>query len=100
MTILTDPGYIGEGDVEGLRSILSRSKAIGDVVAVLPLHLSWVRDRDGLRILLDEVQGHGAPMALGLEQVVRPPADNSIFCFMRSFHQRGGLNEPPDAGPG
>lgn len=66
--VLTDSGYIGEGDLQGLRSILSRAVRLGDdVIACLPLHLSWLKDHDKRIVLVDQIVEHGIPVALVLE---------------------------------
>jgi hypothetical protein len=64
--VLTDSGYIGDGDLDALRAVLRQAADAGpDVTAVLPLHPHWLRkDR---RILIEEVTGHGVPIAVVLE---------------------------------
>ena len=64
--VLSDSGYVGEGDRPSLVGILEQAAAAGgDVTAVLPLHRAWLsRDLDLLR---DEVAAHGVPVALVLE---------------------------------
>jgi hypothetical protein len=64
--VLTDSGYVGERDERALGSVLDQAAhAAGDVVAVLPLHISWLRE--GLKTLIFEVNSHGIPVALVLE---------------------------------
>jgi hypothetical protein len=64
--VLSDSGYIGEGDEESLTSVLSQSARAGAaVVAVLPLHISWLGN--GLKKLTAEVNEHDIPVALVLE---------------------------------
>lgn len=64
--VLSDSGYIGEGDEQSLTSVLSQSAQAGaPVVAVLPLHISWLGN--GLKKLTSEVNEHGIPVALVLE---------------------------------
>jgi hypothetical protein len=65
-SVLSDSGYIGEGDEQALTSVLSQSARVGSpVVAVLPLHISWLGT--GLKKLTSEVNEHGVPVALVLE---------------------------------
>lgn len=64
--VLTDSGYIGDGDLAALRAVLRQAAEAGpDVTAVLPLHPHWLRqDRE---TLIAEVITHGVPVALVLE---------------------------------
>ncbi|HKB30116.1 MAG TPA: hypothetical protein VKD26_04695, partial [Streptosporangiaceae bacterium] len=64
--VLTDSGYIGEGDLAALRAVLRQATEAGpDVTAVLPLHPHWLhQDRE---TLVAEVIEHGVPVALVLE---------------------------------
>jgi hypothetical protein len=69
--VLSDSGYIGEDDDQSLTSVLDQcSRAGGNVVAVLPLHVSWLGK--GLKRLGAEVNGHGVPVALVLEHKSDP----------------------------
>jgi hypothetical protein len=64
--VLTDSGYIGDGDVTALRAVLRQAAEAGPgVTAVLPLHPHWLR-RDAGR-LSAEITAHGVPVALVLE---------------------------------
>ncbi len=64
--VLTDSGYIGDGDVTALRAVLRQAAQAGPgVTAVLPLHAHWLR-RDASS-LITEVTAHGVPVALVLE---------------------------------
>jgi len=64
--VLSDSGYIGEGDGRALGSVLAQSAGAGSpVVAVLPLHISWLDA--GLKKLTSEINEHGVPAALVLE---------------------------------
>jgi hypothetical protein len=69
--ILPDAGYIAEGDLEGLRSILSRSAAIPGAVALLAVANWWLYG-PGLRLLLGEVVPAGVPVALVIEHADDP----------------------------
>ncbi|MGI5151320.1 hypothetical protein ACQEVC_33980 [Plantactinospora sp. CA-294935] len=72
LPVLTDSGYIGDGDRAGLQDILSRASGLGDAIALLPLHLSWLRSakaRDTLVSCVDEV---GVPVAIILEYPADP----------------------------
>ncbi|GAA5057615.1 hypothetical protein HNP84_000529 [Thermocatellispora tengchongensis] len=71
-TVLTDSGYIGEGDQEALVAILEQAARAGDnVCAVLPLHISWLAD-PGVKLLTGEVNQHEVPVALVLEHARDP----------------------------
>ncbi|MER5391108.1 hypothetical protein [Saccharopolyspora sp. NPDC002686] len=68
LPVLTDSGYVGEGDVTGLRSILARSRELGEaVIACLPLHRSWLGERAWLTLLEEEIRTSGVAVALVLE---------------------------------
>jgi len=73
--VLTDSGYIGDGDVTALRAILRQAAEAGpDVTAVLPLHERWLhQDR---ATLIAEVTAHEAPVALVLEHAEDPLASS------------------------
>lgn len=64
--VLPDAGYVAEGDLEGLRSILIRSAAIPDAVALLALANWWLHG-PGLRLLLGELVETPVPIALVVE---------------------------------
>jgi hypothetical protein len=65
--VLTDSGYIGDGDLDALRAVLRQAAAAGpDVTAVLPLHQHWLWRKDR-ETLIAEVINHGVPVALVLE---------------------------------
>ncbi|WP_459162512.1 hypothetical protein [Bounagaea algeriensis] len=66
--VLTDSGYVGEGDVPGLESILRRSAQLGeDVIACLPLHASWLTNSASLEHLQAVAREAGVAVALVLE---------------------------------
>ncbi|MFY1690597.1 hypothetical protein [Plantactinospora sp. WMMB782] len=67
LPVLTDSGYAEGGDVAGVTRILSQAAEIGDVVAVLPLHLSWFTVPEARRTLLRLVRGFGVPVAIAIE---------------------------------
>ncbi|WP_432828944.1 hypothetical protein [Dactylosporangium sp. CA-092794] len=67
LPVLTDSGYIADGDEPGLVSILRRTAAVPDGIAVLPLHPAWLRDRLHLTLLTGHVRDAGVPVALVLE---------------------------------
>lgn len=63
--VLTDSGYIGDGDGEALHAVLDQAARWDDAIAVLPVHPRWVtRDR---RLLLGAVQAYGGRVALVVE---------------------------------
>ncbi|MEW9527296.1 hypothetical protein [Microbispora sp. NPDC049125] len=71
-TVLTDSGYVGEGDQEALVAILEQTTRAGDnVCAVLPLHITWLAD-PGLKLLVGEVNQYQVPVALVLEHASDP----------------------------
>lgn len=71
--VLTDSGYVGEGDLPGLRSILSQAARVGDdVIACLPLHLSWLKNPGRTAVLREEISDHNVPVALVLEHNADP----------------------------
>jgi len=67
LPVLTDSGYVAEGDERGLCSILSRAAALGDAIALLPLHLSWLRSKTASDTLVGRVEEARVPVALVLE---------------------------------
>ena len=69
---LTDSGYVGEGDAEGLDHILHRTALLGDAIALLPLNLSWLRQPAALQQLIDKIEQVGVPVALVLEYASDP----------------------------
>lgn len=72
LPILTDSGYVGEGDEAGLRSILSRAAELKDAIALLPLHLSWLRSAKARETLVSRVEEAGVPVAVILEYASDP----------------------------
>ncbi|GAA0397557.1 hypothetical protein Acor_74700 [Acrocarpospora corrugata] len=71
-TVLTDSGYVGEGDHEALVAILEQTMRAGaNVTAVLPLHISWLAD-PGVKFLISEVNQREVPVALVLERAADP----------------------------
>ncbi|HEY0639617.1 MAG TPA: hypothetical protein VGD67_18370, partial [Pseudonocardiaceae bacterium] len=68
---LTDSGYVGQGDGDGLCSVLTQAAAFGPgVVAVLPLHASWLVD--DIDRLCAEVAAAEIPVALVVEHNADP----------------------------
>lgn len=64
--VLTDSGYVGEGHMPALRSVLGQAAEAGeDVIAVLPLHRRWLRE--DVPLLIAELRHFGVPVALVLE---------------------------------
>lgn len=63
--VLTDSGYVGDGDHEALAAILDQATGWDGAIAVLPVHPRWVtRDRE---LLLGAVRAYGGPVALVVE---------------------------------
>ena len=68
LPVLSDSGYVGERDTVGLDRVLGQARAIGDVIATLPLHAGWWFDPyRGLPRLLERVRHAGVPVAIALE---------------------------------
>jgi hypothetical protein len=67
LTILTDSGYVAEGDAAGVESILQRTAGLGNAIALLPLHNSWLRDRRAVDTLISAIARANVPVALILE---------------------------------
>ncbi|GAA4617832.1 hypothetical protein [Saccharopolyspora hordei] len=73
LPVLTDSGYVGEGDVDGLRTIVRQAQQWGDgVIACLPLHQSWLRNSRHLQVLQAEIRDSGVVVALVLEHQADP----------------------------
>ena len=78
LAVLTDSGYLGEGDEKGLLSVLHRAADLaaarpgGDVVAMLALHPWWLHPAGGLDRLLHHVAAVGVPVAVALEHAKDP----------------------------
>jgi len=71
--VLTDSGYVADGDVTALLAILGQAAEAGpDVTAVLPLHERWLHE--GRATLIAEVIAHDVPVALVLERADDPLA--------------------------
>lgn len=66
--VLTDSGYVGEGDHEALGAILEQAGQWDNVIAVLPVHPRWVVD--DRRALLTAIKAYGGPVALVVEDGV------------------------------
>jgi len=74
---LTDTGYIGQHDGEALCSVLDQAACLGPgVVAVLPLHASWLVD--DIERLCAEVAAVELPIALVIESSGDPFAVSAI----------------------
>jgi hypothetical protein len=82
--VLTDSGYIDRGDRAALQSVLDQAAAADtSVVAVLPLHISWLgADR---KILLSEVNAHAIPVALVLEHAEDPLGSRAAVRGLTEF---------------
>jgi hypothetical protein len=65
--VLTDSGYVAEGDGAGIDSILERAAKLGDAIALLPLHLSWLRNPVSRKLLISKLADVEVPIALVLE---------------------------------
>lgn len=72
LPVLTDSGYVRQGDGEGLARILAGAARIGDAIALLPLHPSWLVEPVARRRLLRRINGFRVPVAILLEHVANP----------------------------
>ena len=72
LPVLTDSGYVAGDDLLGLTSILDRARLLGDVIAVLPLHPSWLSQRGRRMYLVDRIDQAGVPVAIVLEHSKDP----------------------------
>lgn len=70
--VLTDSGYVARHDDEGLARILSRCAQLGDAIALLPLHPSWLVLPADRQALLTRIRAFGVPVAILLEHVADP----------------------------
>lgn len=76
--VLTDSGYIGQGDLAALTAVLGQTARYidregtpaGGVWAVLPLHRRWLREDRSL--LIAQIKAYGVPVALVLEHEADP----------------------------
>ncbi|MFI6321682.1 hypothetical protein ACIBG8_29395 [Nonomuraea sp. NPDC050556] len=83
--VLTDSGYVGDGDHEALAAILDQATGWDGAVAVLPVHPRWVtRDRE---LLLGAVRAYGGPVALVVE-------DGPPYTQLRSLRRYEPLSLP------
>lgn len=82
---LTDSGYIGERDREGLRSVLKATDAQRTpAIALLPLSAHWLRDPEMTAVLGREVARHGVPVAVAIEHAADP---FGVQAIIRGFLQ-------------
>jgi hypothetical protein len=65
--VLTDSGYVAADDEVGLGSILHRTAHLDGAIALLPLHVAWLRDPLRRALLLRAVRAAGVCVALVLE---------------------------------
>jgi len=72
LPVLTDSGYVAEGDEAGLVSILERARDLGDAIATLALHISWLKPDAELATLIHHVREFDVPVALVLEHAGDP----------------------------
>ncbi|GAB3971562.1 hypothetical protein V1634_08770 [Plantactinospora veratri] len=72
LPVLTDSGYVGPDDLDGLVAILGRTAMIDDAIALLPLHLSWLRMPGARDALLRQVRAFAVPIALVVEHQADP----------------------------
>lgn len=69
---LSDSGYVADGDINGLSTILGAARKFdGRVIAVLPLAGSWW-DEGHRQALTDQIEEYGVPVALILEHADDP----------------------------
>jgi len=83
--ILTDSGYIGDGDHEALESVLTQSARLGPrAVASLPLHSSWIERKQSQERLAAAIRDTGVPVAFIFEHADDPLAKKAaLFGFVK-----------------
>lgn len=83
--ILTDSGYIGDGDAEALESVLAQTAQLDSgAVAVLPLHSSWIQRKQSQEHLVTTIRDVGVPVAFVLEHADDPLAKKAaLFGFVK-----------------
>jgi len=79
LTILPDSGYVAENNKSGVLSILTRTAEIGNAVAVLPLHISWLQVESAFETLVAGIQETMVPVALALEHRDDPAAAPGVI---------------------
>lgn len=72
LPVLTDSGYVAEDDRTGLTRVLDRAAQVGDAIALLPLHPSWLVREAARRALLLRIHRFGVPVAILLEHTADP----------------------------
>lgn len=72
LPVLTDSGYVARGDDEALARILDHAAQLGDVIALLPLHPSWLVSHPDRQALLRRIRYFGVPVAILLEHTDDP----------------------------
>lgn len=83
---LTDSPYVPTGERAALSSVLDEAQGLGDgVVAVLPLHLDWLKN--DVAALIDAVNSAGVPVALVLEHSDDPLGVKSAVAGLVTFLQ-------------
>ncbi|MBO4209302.1 hypothetical protein [Micromonospora echinofusca] len=75
LPVLTDSGYVAAGDAAGLWHLLQATARLGDAIALLPLHISWLTGTGARRTLTRYVALAGVPVALVLEHPADPFAE-------------------------
>jgi hypothetical protein len=77
--VLTDSGYVAADDEAGLASILARAALLGDAIALLPLHRSWLMRPRQRAVLQDRIVEAGVPVAIVLEHAGDPLALQGVL---------------------
>ncbi|GIG86145.1 hypothetical protein [Plantactinospora endophytica] len=72
LPVLTDSGYLARDDTAGLAGILERAARLGDAIALLPMHPSWLADRIARQTLIRYVAAVGVPVAVVVEESANP----------------------------
>ncbi|WP_422771224.1 hypothetical protein ACN28C_32085 [Plantactinospora sp. WMMC1484] len=78
LPVLTDSGYLARSDTAGLAGILERAARLGDAIALLPMHPSWLADRIARQILVRYVSAVGVPVAVVAEEPANPFSPDDI----------------------
>ncbi|MEE6257872.1 hypothetical protein [Plantactinospora sonchi] len=72
LPVLTDSGYLAPADTAGCLGILERAARLGDAIALLPMHPSWLADPTARQHLVRYVEVVGVPVAIVVERAVTP----------------------------
>jgi hypothetical protein len=86
--IVPDAGYVAEGDLHGLRSVLRNSAAVPGAIAPLALANWWLYG-PGLRLLLAELDDVPIPIAVIIEHAADPFSARRILLGLLAVIRTG-----------